>query len=239
MKDDRKPQTGKEAIKIVREKSPHTLIAFSTGKDAIGAMLAIREQFDSVTPFYMYTVPDLEFVEESLQYYERFFQTRIVRMPHDSLYRMMNNMVFQPPDRQTYIRNLDLPMPERDDIAYAVAFDMGLDPDITYTAVGVRKNDSITRRMAINKYGTVNHTKQIYYPIAEWSKQDLIAAIKHAGVKLSKDYQLFGRSFDGLDLRFTYQIKKHYPRDYQKILEWFPLVEVELYRYEFHTKGHQ
>ena len=56
--------------------------------------------------------------------------------------------------------------------------------------------------------------------------------IRAAGLKLSPEYRLFGRSFDGLDYRFLRPIRDHYPADYDRIREFFPLVEAELHRYE-------
>jgi hypothetical protein len=43
---------------------------------------------------------------------------------------------------------------------------------------------------------------------------------------------MFGRSFDGLDLRFLVPLKKHRPKDYAKVLEWFPLADLEVFRWE-------
>ena len=238
-KEPYRHSNGEEVIEDIRSRTSDSLLAFSCGKDSIASWLAIRDKFENIVPFYMYLIPgNLSFIEESLQYYEDFFDTRIVRMPHDSLYRMLNNHVFQPPERQTIIQLLDLQEPNREETATAVAYDNGLDHETVYTAIGVRQNDSIQRRLSIQKHGAINHNMRHYYPIFDWSKQKLIDEIKKAKVKLPVDYNLFGRSFDGLDLRFIYQIKKHYPADYQKILEWFPLVEVEIYRYEFSMKGH-
>jgi len=233
-----RPNTGEKVIEEIRSITPDTLLAFSCGKDSIGTWLAIREQFDRIVPFYMYTIPNLSFVEESLQYYEHFFETKIVRMPHDSLYRFLGNYIFQPPERISFIQSLNLQSPKREHTAQVVAHESGLDWELVYTAQGVRQNDSIQRRLSIEKHGAINHNMRHYYPIYDWSKDRLVTALKKSGVKLPVDYKMFGRSFDGLDLRFIYQIKKHYPLDYQKILDWFPLVEVEIYRYEFHMKGH-
>lgn len=235
----KRAENSEQVIQQIRSVTPDTLLAFSCGKDSIASWLAIREHFDNIVPFYMYLIPgNLSFIEESLQYYEDFFDTKIVRMPHDSLYRMLNGMTFQPPERLRFMQRLDLQEPNREDTAYAVAYDNDLDPDEVFTAIGVRQNDSIQRRLAIQKHGAINATQRHYYPVYDWSKQRLIDEIKKAGVKLPVDYNLFGRSFDGLDLRFIFQIKKNYPLDYQKILEWFPMVEVEIYRYEFAMKGH-
>lgn len=91
--------SGIETIEKVRQSQDKTLLAFSTGKDAIAAWLAIRDSFDEVIPYYLYLIPDLEFVNESIDYYERFFNTKIIKLPHPSLYRLLNNFIFQPPER--------------------------------------------------------------------------------------------------------------------------------------------
>ena len=40
------------------------------------------------------------------------------------------------------------------------------------------------------------------------------------------------RSFSGIHAGYLLPIKKHAPKDYRKILEWFPLIEAECWRYE-------
>lgn len=77
-----RPPPGEEIVaQVRRETGGKTILAFSTGKDSIAAMQAIRDAFDEVIPVYMYLVPGLEFVEESLAYYERvlFGGRRILR----------------------------------------------------------------------------------------------------------------------------------------------------------------
>ena len=75
------------------------LLAFSCGKDSLAAWLAMRDMGIEVIPAYLYYVPGLRFVDEELDYFEQKFQTRIKRYPHPSLYRWLNNAVFQAPER--------------------------------------------------------------------------------------------------------------------------------------------
>lgn len=84
---------------LAREGRPVRL-AFSPGKDSLAAWLALRDAGVEVAPFHLYLVPDLEFVDESLAAYERFFDTRIPRLPHPSLYRWLNVLMSQPPGRR-------------------------------------------------------------------------------------------------------------------------------------------
>jgi len=206
------PLTGLETIHAIRKRHGDTILAFSCGKDAIAAWLAIREHFDRIVPYYLYLVPDLEFVDEALDYYERFFGQRIMRFPHPSLNRMLDNFVFQPPERCLVIEQAALLKFDYADIREGIVDSENL-PENTMVADGVRAADSPMRRLAIQKYGTISERQHKYHPVWDWKKDDLIACFRHHGVKLPVDYKLFGRTFDGIDLRFLVPLKKHRPAD--------------------------
>lgn len=225
------PLSGEETIAAVRESQAETLLAFSCGKDAIAAWLAIRPHFDRVAPYYLYLVPGLEFVEEALAYYERFFETKIARLPHPSLYRMLNNFVFQPPERCAVIEQAKLPNFSYLTIRKAMCRDLGLPPD-TLVADGVRAADSPMRRLSMMTHGTIKPKQGKYHPVWDWKKADLVESFRRHGVKLPVDYRLFGRTFDGIDLRFLVPLKKHRPSDYRRVLDWFPLADLEVFRWE-------
>lgn len=207
------------------------ILAFSTGKDSIAAWLQLRKYFKKIVPYYCYVVPKLGFVERSLEYYEEFFGCHIYRLPHRSMYRFLRYMIFQPPEHVTKIEALDLPGEEYDDtmIGDIIRNCAGLS-ECVYTATGVRAADSPMRRLAMQTHGPINHNGKRFYPVYDWKKADLIAEIDKAGIKLPVDYQLFGRTFDGLDYRFLKPIKETFPEDYEKIIAWYPLAELELFR---------
>lgn len=223
--------SGVDTIREVAKRQKKTLLAFSTGKDAIAAWLAIREHFEEVVPYYLYLVPGLEFVDEQIAMYERFFETKITQLPHPSVHRLLNNFVFQPPQNCAVIEDAGLPDFDYTDIQAAMCQMHNL-PKKTLVADGVRAADSPMRRIAINTHGSINYNQLKYHPIWDWKKADLIACFKKYNVRLGSDYKIFGRSFDGIDLRFLLPIKKYHPRDYQKILELFPLADLEVFRWE-------
>ena len=224
--------SGEQVIAEVRaEIGPKTLLAFSGGKDSIGAYLALRDTFE-VVPYYLFRIPNLEFVEESLTNYEKFMGVHIIRLPHEALPRWLNNYVYQSPGNAAVIEAARIPEHEYSDCIDWACQIAGLDPKKMMAAIGTRAADNQIRYMQFKKYGAINRVKRQYSPIFDWKKDRLLEAIEKSGVKLSVDYKLFGRSFDGLDYRFLAPIKKHFPRDWQKICTWFPLVEAELYRYE-------
>ena len=223
--------SGIETIKEVAKRQNKSLLAFSCGKDAVATWRAIREHFDEIVPYYLYLVPDLEFVNESIDYYERYFGTKIVQLPHPSVHRMLNNFVFQPPQNCKVIEQAGLPDFDYLDIQAVMCERYNL-PKKTLVADGVRAADSPMRRVAINTHGSISYKQLKYHPIWDWKKADLVECFKKHNVKLAVDYKIFGRSFDGIDLRFLYLIREHFPRDYQKILNLYPLADLEVFRWE-------
>jgi hypothetical protein len=219
-----------ETVAFLKAETDSCLLAFSCGKDSVATWIILRDAGFCIHPFYRYLVPGLEFVEVAIDYYERRFQTPVIRVPHPSLYRLLRRAVFQPPDRMHVLSWFDIPALKYGQINKDLNFEIaGHD---LWCAIGTRACDNLNRRMAFNKWGPIRQSKMEIYPIWDFTKLQVFETIKTAGVKLPIDYRLFGRSFDGLDFRFLYQIKLHFPRDYAKILEWFPLAELEVFRYE-------
>jgi len=211
-----------------------TLCSFSMGKDSIATYLEVRDHFKRVVPFYLHSVPDLEFVEDNLHYYEKKLGQHIIRLPQPKFYEMLNSLMYQPPiqERHDMIKGWKLPKFDHVDVHYEVCECAGVDPKTTYTGIGVKFAGSIQRRTALARNGLVTHSRQKYYPIAYYNKQDVIDKVVSAGWKLPSDYLMFKDSMDGFQIRYLLPIKQQHPRDFQRILEWLPLAELEIYRYE-------
>ena len=127
---------------------------------------------------------------------------------------------------------MKLPNFDNDDVNGYIKDDLGLDENIM-TAIGVRSADSLNRWRTINKYGAVNEKRKTFYPVYDWNMERLVNEIKDSGIKLPVDYKIWGKSFDGLDYRFIRPLKDHFPDDYEKLKELFPLIDTEIKRYEF------
>lgn len=210
------------------------LCSFSMGKDSLATYLEVREHFKRVIPFYLHGVPGLEFVEDNLAYYEGLIGRHIIRLPQPRFYAMLNDLVYQPPDeeRHNLIFGWQLPNHTHEDIHESVCEIEDVDPQTTYTAIGLKYADSIQRRTALARNGLVTHSRRKFYPIAEFNKDDVLNKIRGAGWKLPTDYRYFKDSMDGLQIRYLLPIKQHFPQDYERIKEWFPLVDLEVLRYE-------
>jgi hypothetical protein len=212
----------------IRQDGDRVLLSFSTGKDSLAAWLVLRDAGFKVTPFYMQLIPDLQFVERSLRYYEDFFGVHIYRTLHPSFAVYFLNLWLQPPHRKEAIDRIGFYEFDYGDVEYDVKRTAGL-PETAWTAVGLRRAESLARRSRIPQCGYSAALRK-FYPVAEYTKDDLIRVLRKANVKLPVDYTLFGRSFDGLDYQYLRPIRDKFPEDYRRILKWHPLAGAEFHR---------
>lgn len=225
------PLAGEALYSFVREFAGDTaLLSFSCGKDSIALWLHIRDKF-KVIPYYLYWVPGLKFIEKSLAYYEDFFGQHILRLPHPLFYKMLNDYLYQPPERIALIRALNFPSFTYADIDDIIARYSGLDNP--FCAIGMRMKDNVDRRNLILQQGSVGFgSRRYFYPIWDWDVNQVARMINDSGVALPIDYQIFGRTIAAWDYQYLAPLKQHFPEDYERILEWFPLIDLELFRYE-------
>lgn len=209
------------------------LLSFSRGKDAWGCWCALRDKVD-IQPFHYYAgPPHLSFIDEYLEYAEKKIGKHIINVPAPMMYDLLASGTggIQPPNRVPAQIALGLVPTTFEDIQTLCARDAGL-PETTYTALGVRAADSARRALFFKTHGPITENLLKFYPIWDWKKDKLVEELKRHDVKLPIDYELFGRSFDGLYYAFLKPIKDKYPDDYKRILEYFPLLDMEIYRHE-------
>lgn len=225
-----------------------SLLAFSRGKDSVVAWLKMRRYFKKIVPYFLYSIPPrpMTFEEESLRYYEDFFQTEIIRLPHPAIYRFWIGGVFTSPlfdgvvaDAMKSGHVWEMDYEDITDMIKSALMPSEL-PEIkeaymplAYSASGVRSADSPIRHTAIKKYGPVNHNKKTFMPVYDYKKADMIKELDESGVKLPIDYEWFGRTYDGIDYRFTSVLKEKSPADYERVKAAYPLVEVDIMRMKY------
>lgn len=131
-------ENGNELCSHIHRVTGDTVIlSFSGGKDSVGAYIQLKRHFGNVVPVYMYTVPGLKFVEDSLRYYEEQVMGRhILRFPHPSLFRLLNNLILQSPEHCRIIERADLPIYDYDALFQIVREVYGISDD-AYVATGV------------------------------------------------------------------------------------------------------
>lgn len=226
---------GMELMRMIAERSPTIIMSFSLGKDSLGAWIALRDSklFEKIVPYYAYGVPGLEFVDNALDYYENVFDTHIIRYPAPTFYRQLRSGTFMPLWHARFTRDLDIsPDFNFEDLAEILIEDEGL-PEDTFVATGIRAVDNMARLAAMKRTGPYSDNLCKFHPIWDWNKNMLMTRIHRSEIMLPPDYLAFGRSFDGIDRRFIGPIKALWPRDYERIKEFFPLIDTVLWREKY------
>ena len=221
---------GEALIERVRELSGDTiLLSFSRGKDSIAMWLYLRPHFE-IVPYYLDWIPGLSWVDESLAYYEAFFGQHIIRLPHPLFWKYLNSFFFQPPERVATIRAINFPSYDYADLDDILCRQYGRE---MYTAMGMRSADGLMRRNLMIQQGVLgNKRRRYFYPIWDWNIEQVGRIILDSGVALPVDYELWGRTATDFTYPFLKGVRDHFPDDWRRILDWFPLADLELFRYE-------
>lgn len=211
----------KSQAKITRA----VLVGFSGGKDSIVTLDLCVRYFDTVQPFFMYLCPNLEFQEETLRWYENRYGLEIIRIPHFEVSTFLRWGSFRDPDYSVQEVNIN------DTYEY-----LRNKTGIHWIAAGERISDSTIRRAMIKHSGTTDAKRGRFYPVANWTKSDILKYIRMHKLKLPKDSRELGFSFRSLMGKELSVIKNVYPDDYQKILDMYPFAGAAVERYERYGK---
>jgi hypothetical protein len=223
-----------EVLELIQKEKKVTL-GFSTGKDSLACAVLLKKLNIEFIPFFFYHCPDLEFVERNIRMYEDLLQMEVVRMPHPMLYDYLRHQDFQPPEMIYYLEDCGLVHASFEDMVDIYLDSIG-DERNYYDIVGQRASESFNRRMVFKKQGFINHHTKKVSLIADWTTKEVIEFLHEENIPLTPDYKIWNRSFDGLKYQFLFGVKEHYPKDWQTIKEYFPLIELELFRYTQNQK---
>ena len=209
-----------EPIKAASRISDQCIVFFSGGKDSIVTLDLCARYFKRIHVVFMYMVPGLSFQEAQLQWYEDKYGVEIERIPHFMMSEILRYGVFRKHD-------FNVPIVKITDIyKYLRATN-----EIWWIAAGERIADSIVRRAMIKNSGSIDEKRGRVYPVAHWNKQEVMRYIQHHRLKLTPEMRVLGNSFS-FDPRQFPKLKEHYPKDYEKIMEWFPFIEAVTMRKE-------
>lgn len=212
-------------------------IGFSLGKDSLACALILKELGVDFIPVYFYCIPGMGFINKKIEMYENYFNKKIVQLPHPMLWDMLRHQDFQTPEGIEYYSQIKFPKLTFEDLIATYLEDIGADTNI-YDVVGMRAAESFNRRMIFkNKYPNgINHKKKKIYPIFNWKSDDVWKYLKEKKAPIPDDYKIWGRSFDNFHYQFIMDVKKLYPEDYEIIKSYFPLIDLEIFKYE---KNHE
>lgn len=221
-----------DVVTELQEGDRRALLSFS-GKDSLAAWLYLREHDFEVIPYWCYSVPGLSFDDEMISYYEDRMQTKIYRFLHPASYSLLYSLCWQPPDTVAPLLRMRIPR----DVNFAFIEShmievLGLRPD-TFTAVGIRARDNLMRNRLVHQMGPLGLKRRRYWwAVWDFSLDDVMAIIRKHGLKLSRAYSIWGATGDIWDYPILKTLQEKEPADFAKIVQMFPLIEAEFFRYE-------
>jgi phosphoadenosine phosphosulfate reductase len=107
---------------------------------------------------------------------------------------------------------------------------------IWWIAAGERSADSVIRGAMIKHSGSIDPKRGRFFPVAWWTKQEVLDYIKVKRLYRGIDSRVLGSSFTGVDTKSFLFLKEHFPTDYQRTLQLFPLAEGAVARYKVYGK---
>lgn len=223
--------TSAEIRHRLKDEGRPVMLSCSLGKDSLAAWVALEDEGIEVVPFYLWSIPRLPLIEEAVADIEGVFGVKIHQYPHPRWFSTLKSLVAQPPDHCGIIEAARLATITYEAERVMIAEDLGL-PEDTWQCDGVRACDSPYRRASLTRHGLMKESTRKASVIADWTKSEVMEALDRRGIGLPPDYELFGRSFDGLDMRFIKPIRDNRPEDYEIIKQWYPLIDVDILRWE-------
>lgn len=208
------------AINLQQQVTDGVIVSFSMGKDSIVALDFAFKHFKHVYPFFMYLV--LAFQERDLKIFEQQYNTKILRVPHFEDSEFYRYGSFREPDET-------VPIVKINDIYNEIRSQTG-----AYWIMGGEKiADSIVRRPMLKGSGCIDEGRGRFYPLIDWRKRDVLQYIKLNKLYLPRFQRELGFSFHSLAGKELSVIKRIYPDDYQRILQFFPEAEAGVIQHEY------
>lgn len=217
-----------DTIRRLRYETNEIAVGFSCGKDSVATLDLCCEWFDRVLPFYMFIIPGLSFHRQYIAYMAERYASKcprgIVEVPHWALSRRFQHAALRPDEyRGRWCPKLNLR-----DVELKIAKEYGY----TWFAYGIKKADSLERRAMLNKDSGIILASHRGFPLADWSHRAVTQYLRSKNLPLSPEYAYMGRSYGGaLEGEELDVMEKHFPGDWQRILERFPYAEAELFRW--------
>lgn len=209
-------------IRTAAKITDRVLVSFSGGKDSVVTLDLCCRFFPKVSAFFMYHVPGLSFQEAILRHYEDKHGIEIARIPHFEMGLLLRYGTYRAAD-------LDVPI-----VSPKETYDYVRELTGTYwIAAGERIADSTFRRAQIRgSGGSVQAARGRFFPLAEWNKRDVLEYVRWRRLKVAPEYGVLGHSFRGLEGADLALIRRHYPEDWERITECFPLAEAGVRQHE-------
>lgn len=220
------------SIKALSEKTDRVLLFHSAaGKDSIALLEMLSPHFKFIQCVFLYMVKDLDHINRYIKWAEnRYKNCKFIQTPHYAYYNLKKQGLYESEQ-----------IPYSEWALSKIADKVTEETDIEHSVYGFKKNDSMNRRIMLNRYENFTNPQGTkLYPLADWSNRQVLAYIKKQRLINPLQYSKLGNAkSQGTaidDIGFLMWCKNNAPEDLKKIIAEFPDAERIIFEYEYQEK---
>lgn len=171
----------------------------------------------------MYFVEGLEHIERYIKWVKaKYPKVEFIQVPHWNLTYILRSGMYCVPNPKIKLLKLA-------DVDLAMRLRFGID----FVFYGMKKADSMNRRLMLNTYQDYENAGKVY-PLADWTQRDVLTYMRQKGLPEPVRYSIKASSGVGFNIDCMLWMEKNYPQDLQRIYKTFPMAERVLW--EYHNK---
>lgn len=222
MKAASKIEQSKEIIRLVSQKTNRAILFYSTGKDSIVTLDLMHPYFEEIVCVFMYFVRDLDHINKYLNWaHTKYPNVTIVQCPHWNLTYLLRSGVFCVPNPNVKVFKVA-----------KVDEAMRLKHNINFSFYGMKKADSMNRRLMLNTYeNAISNTNKVY-PLADWTNKEVLAYMKAHKLPEPVRYSTNASGGVGFNIECYLWMRHNATADLAKVLKTFPMSEKLLYDFD-------
>lgn len=212
-----------KTIAAVRERSDSAIVFCSLGKDSLVTLDLVYPHFNRIVCVFMYFVPNLEHIDRWINWCKtRYPKIEFMQIPHWNLSYILRSGMY-------CVANPKVKLIKLADVIKAIRLKTGIE----YAFLGMKKADSMNRRLMLKGYEQEDYIHNgCAYPLADWIQKDVLAYMKQARLPEPIRYSLKASSGTGFNIECFLWLRENYPQDLQKIYKTFPMSERILFEYD-------
>jgi len=215
--------TAKDCIEFVQGQSRKCILMLSYGKDSLVTLDLIYPYFDEIYGIFMFFVDGLEHIDRWKRWcLARYPKLKIIHVPHWTLTYVLRGGLY-------CVANPKQKLLKLTDIVKA----MRLKYNTEWVFLGMKKADSMNRRMMLNTYSEEHYVHMgMCYPLADFTHLEILAYMKQHG--LPKPVLYGGKYSNGIGFNIDCfkWLREHFPDDLEKIYDTFPMSRRILMEYD-------
>lgn len=216
-------ENANKTINLVSVKTNEVILFCSLGKDSLVLLDLIYPKFDRIVCIFMYFVKDLKHINRYINWVKiKYPKVEFVEIPHWNLTRILRTGLYCVPNSKVKLLTIK-------DVNQNIQLKYG----INYSFYGIKKADSLNRRLMLNTYESNSYENNgNVYPLAVWSQKDILSYMKMYKLPAPIRYSKNASGGVGFNIECFLWLRENNPDDLQKIFRVFPMSEKILYDYD-------